>query len=373
MHALRLGNRLDMAQRLSRRIKFADIVLHLLLHLVKPLFALVIADGLVRVNLPIPRHWRPLDGIRVRDGEPLLLHELRERFGDLLCLIVAPGVGVGPERSYHLIDPVIGRRFAVGVELGNGLGANILGLRHDRFERIRLFPALEDLVIEKVALEARLVELGAEDLQVRALADVSPVNLVKIGHIHELRFLALGRLDDFAVFVALRLFLDPADFPDEGLHVADDAGLGAAGRHARVGEAVGVDFQPVQLVEEEGLVFPGHLVSRDAGGEEDRQKQKWEHDSFFGFYQRRKTGRKKYARMQCPERNYKRRSPREVRAGGRLRPDLLTLLSCRLQGLLNKDPASQDLTLRASCSIKGWGPRIKRLYESDCNDSIVPV
>jgi hypothetical protein len=55
MDLLRLRNSLNMALRLSGAIVLGDIFPHLLLHIVvKTRFALVIADGLVRVNLPVP-------------------------------------------------------------------------------------------------------------------------------------------------------------------------------------------------------------------------------------------------------------------------------------------------------------------------------
>jgi hypothetical protein len=41
---------------------------------------------------------------------------------------------------------------------------------------------------------------------------------------------------------------------------------------------MGVDFEPVELVEEEGLEFAGDLVGRDAGGEEDCYEQKRQYD-----------------------------------------------------------------------------------------------
>ncbi|GFF60294.1 hypothetical protein IFM46972_11562, partial [Aspergillus udagawae] len=221
-----------MALRCSCAIVLGDIFSHRLLHfVVKTGFVLVIADGLVRVNLPVPRHRRPLYGISVRDGDPLLLHFTFKRLGDLLRLIVAPSIGMSLQRRGHLVDPVIGRLPAVSVELGNGLCTNILRLAHDVFKNV----------------------------EVRSLADARPVDLAQIGHIDEVRFLALGGLDDIAVGVALRFDLGLADFLHEFLHAADDAGLGAAGRHARVGEAMGVDFEPVELVEEEGLEFAGDL------------------------------------------------------------------------------------------------------------------
>ncbi|KAJ5964062.1 uncharacterized protein N7479_003938 [Penicillium vulpinum] len=84
---------------------------HPLLHPpVKPCCVLVIADGLVRVNFPITRYCRPLYGIHLRGSVPLRRQLLVEIGSDLLCLIVASGVGMGLEANI-LSTRYLSRRF----------------------------------------------------------------------------------------------------------------------------------------------------------------------------------------------------------------------------------------------------------------------
>ncbi|KAE8365720.1 hypothetical protein BDV27DRAFT_100595 [Aspergillus caelatus] len=195
-------------------------------------------DGLVRINLPVTRHWRPLYEIGIRDNKaPQLSHLLFKGFGDLMCLIITAGITMGFERSCHLVETVIGRFPAISLELGNCLDGNILRLTHNIFKIVLLIPIFENSRIAYEPLEANPVKLSAHELEIRTLADLRPVDRFKIRVLEK-----LDRPDDFTICVALRLFLDYADFLHEGLQVTDNASLGASGRHARAGEAVGLDF-----------------------------------------------------------------------------------------------------------------------------------
>ncbi|KAJ6142734.1 hypothetical protein N7471_002187 [Penicillium samsonianum] len=113
----------------------------------------------------------------VRDGDPLFLHFIPKLGGESFCLIIAPGVGMGLERSQHHVDTV---DRLVGPDFGNGLHANILCLAHDVFKIFLLVPIVEEFLIVQGALEARLVNLGAENV-VLTLADEPTVDLIKIG------------------------------------------------------------------------------------------------------------------------------------------------------------------------------------------------
>lgn len=177
------------------------------------------------------------------------------------------------ERSCHFVETVIGRLPAIGLKLSNCLGGNILRFTHHSFEAILLISIFENPRVVHAPLETDLIKLNCDCLEVRTLADLRPVDLVPIRVVNN-----LDRLDDYAICVKRPYFLDYADLLHEGLHVADNSSLGASRRHARVLEAVGLDFDSVELVEEEGLPFSGANVGHDAGGKEDRQEQKWEHD-----------------------------------------------------------------------------------------------
>jgi len=185
-----------MALRAFPAIELGNKVSDLLFHLLESELAPVPADSLIRVNLLVTWHIRPLYRIGFHDL-PTFEFCLKGCYNPESHIAPSP-IRENLERINNS-EPSLTERFPVGHVLSTYLGQNVPGLCHDVCICIRLIPALEDFFVVNLARETRLVNLVGEDVHVRAVADESPVCFVKIGELDDLGRSAVGGDDDFAV------------------------------------------------------------------------------------------------------------------------------------------------------------------------------